>query len=183
LNGIMGSMDWTTTGIAIYAAIVATAAAAWSAYGIWRDRALVRVEVRFGVEGHSPQGSWLRTWTWPDGRPVTKDTRLIVSALNRGRRPVVLSNGGLRFRDGTKSLFTGDGAGRSFPHRLEEGESHHTWIYVAAMQERFRQDEVRPPIWAYWATETGHIYKTRLSKKLLKEISETTPGVEEVTYS
>jgi hypothetical protein len=162
-------MDW----IAVYAAIIGTLTAAWTIYSIRRDRALVKVEIRLGHEGHSPQGSWLRSWTWPDKRPVTKDTRLIVSALNRGRRPVVLSNGGIRFRDGTKSLFNGDGIGKSFPHRLEEGESHNTWAYVATMREAFGQDNGRPPIWAYWATETGQVYKSRLPKKLIRVLAES----------
>ena len=76
---------------------------------------------------------------------------------------VTLDAGGLLCKDNTLSMFTGDGACNTYPIKLGEGESGSTPAYLS-----IPRDPLNPPIWAAFRSETGKIYKTKISKDVLK---------------
>ena len=161
-------MDWLTLGMSIYAALLATIVGAWNAYGIWRDRASIKIDVVFGYVMSSPSGEVLLTSPNFDTDNVANDTRLVVRARNIGRRPLYLYKGGLSFRSGTPLGFMGDGLGKTFPMTLAEGQSGVTWTYLHSIQETLRSGGIKPPIWAYYESEAGRLYKSKISTQTVK---------------
>ena len=164
-------MDWLPIGLSIYASLVATTVGCWTAYGIWRDRSSVKIDVRFGYVSNRSGRPYLRVT--PDvaaNEIAMSDTRLVLTARNTGRRPMHLSVGGLRFRDGTQIAFMGEGLGKTFPMSLEEGKSGDTWSYLNPTRERLKREGIKPPVWAYFQTEAGKRYKSKVPKSILKVI-------------
>ena len=102
---------------------------------------------------------------------LSDETRLVITARNTGRRPVLLSQGGLRFK-GTQHAFTGEGWDKQYPMRLDEGESGDTWVSLNRIHARLRQDERKPPIWAYFQTEVGKTYKSRIPRAMERVLLE-----------
>ena len=150
-------------GIAVYAAVVSTFVGIWTAYGIYRDRASIKVEVKFGYVTTSINGSWVTNSPKYDPARVDESTLLVIRAINVGRRLVTLDAGGLLCKDKTLSMFTGHGAFNTYPIKLGEGESGSTFAYLST-----RRDPLNPPIKAAFRSETGKIYTTNLSKEVLK---------------
>jgi len=62
-------------------------------------------------------------------------------------------------------MFNGDGVDKTYPIRLDEGQSGSTWTFLS----NFR-DPSDPPTRAFFRSEVGKIYTTNLSKDVLKAI-------------
>lgn len=103
----------------------------------------------------------------PNFDPARADetTRLVVEAVNIGRRSVTLNAGGLLHRDGTLGMFSGDGVPKTYPIILNEGQSGSTWVTLFSYRDSLKRD---PPNRAFFRSETGKIYTTKLSKNVLK---------------
>ena len=162
----MDVLQWVTIGLAAYAAIVATVGVAWTSFGVWRDKTSVKVEALLGIENQAPGGRWLRTTTNFNSETIRPETLLVIAARNNGRRTVVLSQGGIRFSNGNMFLLTGQGMGTSFPKNLSEGESSNTFSYLTTIRQRIKQENILPPFWACWKTQTDQVYKSKIPKKL-----------------
>ncbi len=165
----MNTMDFVTLGVAIYAALAATIVGCWTAYGVWRDRSSMKIDVRFGYVIAAGGHPYLKVS--PDVVPeeiFEENTRLVITARNTGRRPIHLSGGGLRYKDGTQTGFMGEGLGKTFPLSLDEGKSGDTWSYLSRTRKRLIREGIKPPIWAYFQTEAGRTYKSKVSKKIVK---------------
>ena len=164
-------MEWVVLGISLYAGIVATANVAWTAYGTWRDRTALKIDVVFGNERASASVPYRLTSPDLERVWVGEDTQLIVRAGNVGRRPVTLTAGGLKLRD-TNFTFSGEGLGRNrLPYRLEEGQSFDLWAYLGPVQDRVRENRTNSPIWAYWDSEAGKVYKSKLPKRVRRVLA------------
>jgi hypothetical protein len=89
--------------LAVYGAVVGTAAAAgavWNIYhGWWRDRARVTLEVTVGSEAFSWMGTERGTIS------VRPDKYLIVRVVNKGRRPLKIDGAGLIMGDKSQRFF------------------------------------------------------------------------------
>lgn len=161
----INTMDWTV-GVSIYAALVATATGLWAAYGIWRDRTSIKVVVRFGYLYHNQTAAWQMSSPQLKTEEVDVNTRLLVTARNVGRRPVVLSNGGIQI-NGRLQAFTGDGLDKNeLPKKLGEGESFDTWTFLLRFRESLRSKGLAPKLKAYWQTEAGDMYTTNVPKNI-----------------
>ncbi len=115
-------------GIAVYAAVVSTFVGLWTAFGIYRDRVSVKVEVKFGYVSHSINGSWVTNSPKYEPARIDASTRLGIEAINNGRRAVSLNAGGLSLKNKLLMTFTGDkNAFETYPIKLAEGESGPTW--------------------------------------------------------
>ena len=117
--------------------------------------------------------SYILTTSHLKSDEIDDQTRILIVARNRGQRPVFLRGGELKLIGGEHLLFGGDGLGKSLPKKLDEGESFDTWIYLKGIQERLGRDSIRPPIWAYWATEAGQVYTKTLPKRLMSGLLDT----------
>jgi hypothetical protein len=131
---------WLALGVSIYAALVATIVGAWTVYAIWRDRSSIKIVVRYGYIKYPRSGPSLLLSTAFKRDEVSEDTRLVITARNTGRRPVVLSQGGLQYKDGTQHGFTGEGGDKQYPMRLDEGRSGNTWTSLKSIQGRLKRE-------------------------------------------
>lgn len=159
-------MGW----LAIYAAVVSTMVAVWTVYGIWRDRTSIQIAVRYGYVKN------------PNGRPyllqspefkvdeITADTRLVLTARNTGRRQVILDDGGIRYKNGNGFAFTGNGWDKTYPIRLAEGESGSTATNLHSLANRTRKGEIKHPMWAYFKSQAGKEYKSRIPKRIIQNL-------------
>ena len=166
-------MEWVPTAVAVYAAMVATGSATWTVFNTWRDRASIGVEVMLRYSESHQRRSYILTISHLKSDEIDDQTRILIVARNRGRRPVFLRGGGFKLTGGKHLLFGGDGLGKNLSKKLDEGESFDTWTYLKEIQERLRRDSIRLPIWAYWATEAGQVYTKKLPKRLLAELLDT----------
>ena len=100
----------------------------------------------------------------PSGKPFTvrflgkklSETKLIVTAINKGKRPVYLSSMGLR--SGNKDLLNLHTQG--LPFELQGGHSHSEWFEAEKLKNR-KYD------FAWFKDATGKLYKSQdISKKL-----------------
>jgi len=165
-------ITWLALGVSIYAALVATIVGAWTVYGIWRDRSSIKIVVRYGYIRNASRGPYLLQSKAFNRDEVSEDTRLVITARNTGRRPVVLSQGGLRYRGTTQYAFTGEGWDKQYPMRLGEGESGDTWDSLKSIQARHKREGRKPPIWAYFRTEAGKTYKSKVPQRMVRVLFE-----------
>jgi hypothetical protein len=163
---------WLALGVSIYAALVATIVGSWTVYGIWRDRSSIRIVVRYGYIRNARSGPYLRVSTAFKRDEVSENTRPVITARNTGRRPVLLSQGGFRYRSSTQHAFTGEGWDKQYPIRLEEGQSGDTWTSLKSMQVRLKREGIKPPIWAYFQTESGKTYKSKVPRRMARVLFE-----------
>jgi hypothetical protein len=132
--------------VAWYAAIVATASVAFTAYSIWRDRSRVFVEGRAG-------------YVVPKANPGVYDpqkTYTVVSVVNRGRRPCTIDKVGLKMRGKGKHVMSGDALIHG-ARELGEGKSSN-WMLD---QSDLALDEVEY-VWAF--DQTGREYRGKFRK-------------------
>jgi hypothetical protein len=59
--------------------------------------------------------------------------------------------------------------------RLDEGQSGDTWTSLRSIQSRLKCEEIKPPIWAYFQTESGKTYKSKVPQEMVKVLFEA-PG-------
>ncbi len=163
-------------GVSIYAGVIATIVGAWTVYGIRRDRSSIKIGVQYGYIRTPGRGPYVLYSNEFKREEISETTRLVITARNTGRRPVLLSQGGLRSRGDIKHAFTGDGWDKQYPIRLDEGESGSTWISLTVIREGLRRDGEMPPFWAYFQAESGKTYKSkvpRMMARVLLDESET----------
>lgn len=146
-------MDNVVGWIALYAAVVSTVVAVLKLIEIIRDRASVRVEATLGQIG----------FTGSDAGPL----RLIIRAVNTGRRPVTLNSGGLWLSNGESLVSMGapDPTLQSLwgiPKKLDEGDDTRIWFDVDELRERI--DVGVFPKKAWFRDVTGHTHTTRISR-------------------
>ena len=119
---------WIALGFAIYGTLVATCVGAWTIIGIRRDRVALKIQVRFGYVATNGVNAWMRSSPNFDPSRADKTTLLVIEAINTGRRSITLNAGGLAYKDKPLGMFTGEGAGKTFPMTLDEGRSDSTVI-------------------------------------------------------
>jgi len=163
-----------TLGVGIYASIVATIVAAWTVFGIWRDRSAVKIQIRYGYIEQVGERPYLRSSTAFLSEKVDANTLVLIEATNIGRRSVVLRSGGLLFKDSSSRLwFSGDGLAKQYPMRLAEGENGSTSTRLSSLQSRFKSEGWKSPMWGYFTSEAGKTYKVKVSRRMVKVFLET----------
>lgn len=139
--------------LAIYGAVIGTVGAAGAAFAIYnsavRDRANIKVRPSFGFPKFGPL---------PGG--PTKEF-VLLTASNRGRRPVTFTSGGLLYPDGSTLWFPGQM--ETLPKELREGQSHSVWGYPDDMIENIMKKGAAPTHAFYWDA-TGRMHRSRLPK-------------------
>ncbi len=155
--------------IAIYGAVIGTAAAigvAWNIYdSIFRDRAKLAVSSKFGdIHWH---GESLACVT--------------VKVSNVGRRPVTIANCYFRRTDrgntgmlpGAATLYGALGLivdeSHKFPKRLEEGESHVVWFPIASFDQQ--NGSLGTLAFAVADDGAGREWKVRLHSAIVEALS------------
>jgi len=129
--------------IAIYGAILSTAAILWNIYNNLQDRPKIKVTARFGFTAQGPE---------------TSDHMLFITAINKGRRSVYLSSFGLR--SGENDVLLVDRV-TALPCELKGGSSHTEWFEVKKLRGR-KYD------YAWYRDETGKLYKSKSIRKKLE---------------
>ncbi len=165
-------MDSLAFGVSVYAAFVATVVGVWTAYGVWRDRSSIEIVVRYGYIRNAGLGPTMLLSKGFKHDETSDDTRLVITARNTGRRPVLLRQGGLRFMDDPQYAFRGDGWDKQYPIKLNEGQSGDTWTTLRSIRDRLRREDRKPPIWAYFQTESGKTYKRKVPREIVKVLVE-----------
>ena len=133
-----------TSGVAWYAAIVATVGLVIAVYVAWRDRRRVVV---YGVSGYGVPGSG----------PFSPDKKYIaITIANRGRRPMTISTVYCRCRSDKSRTLLSDSIILT-PKQLTEGRSS-TYL--------LEQDLVDPSDMKYLVVvdETGREWKDRIKR-------------------
>ena len=128
--------------IAIWGAILSTIWTIWGVYNSLQDRAKVKVKTNFGF------------LTYRDG-PVG-EPQLLITAINKGKRPITLSSMGIRIGD--TNLINMHTMG--LPCKLEEGRSHCEWFKVADLKDKDCD-------FAWYKDETEKLYKSKSIRKKL----------------
>jgi hypothetical protein len=163
--------------LALYGAVVGTAAAAgavWNIYhGWWRDRARVSLEVTVGSEAFS----WIGT-----GRgtiSLRPDKYLIVAVVNKGRRPLKIDGAGLVMGDKSKRYFTlGPDGSPVFPCILDEKMPRvDACAEVDPLRNELSGAPERTPTHAFCYDATGKRHARRLSRRMKRWLS-TPPQAE-----
>ena len=128
-----------TITIAIYGAILSTIAIGWNIYNTLQDRPKIKVNAKFGFMSGSEK------------------TFFFVTAINKGRRHVILSSVGIRCEENDllniKTI--------SLPHKWNEGESHTEWFEVEELKNK-------PCSFAWYKSQTGMLYKSKSIRQKLK---------------
>ena len=122
--------------LAIYGAILSTIGIIWKIYS---DRSKIKINAKFGFMSGSEK------------------TFFFVNAINKGRRPVILSSVGIRCEENDliniKTI--------SLPYKLNEGASHTEWFEVEELKNK-------PCSFAWYKDETGKLYKSKSIRQKLK---------------
>ena len=130
-----------TLGIALYGAILSTIALIWNIYNKLQDKPKIKVTAKFG---------------FLDFGGKLSETKLIVTAINKGKGSVYLSSMGLR--SGEEDLLNLHTHG--LPHELKGGHSHSEWFEAEKLKNR-KYD------FAWFRDATGKLYQSQdISKKL-----------------
>jgi hypothetical protein len=56
--------------------------------------------------------------------------------------------------------------------RLDEGQSDDTWTTLKSIQGRLKREGRKPPIWAYFQTESGRTYKSKVPRRMVRVLFE-----------
>ena len=125
--------------LAIYGAVLSTIGIIWKIYS---NRPKIKVDARFG---------------FMEGDMTPKKHFLFITAINKGRRPVILSSVGIRCEENDllniKTI--------SLPYKLNEGASHTEWFEVEELKNK-------PCSFAWYRTQTGRLYKSKSITQKLK---------------
>jgi hypothetical protein len=128
-------------GIAVYGAILSTITLVWNIYNNLQDKPKIKVKAKFG---------------FLDFGGKLSEIKLIITAVNKGKRFVHLSSMGLR--SGKEDLLNLHPYG--LPCELKEGHSHSEWFEADKLKNR-KYD------FAWFRDATGKIYKSQnINKKL-----------------
>ena len=155
-------------GIAVYASVVATATGVWAVYGVWRDRPSVKVEVRIDYITQINGGTLARSSLQLDTERIREDTRMIVMAMNAGRRPIVLRQRGIQV-DHIRLTFVGGGLDSgALSKTLPEGSSFDTWTILSRLPAALKDHQPISNLRAFWVTETGKTYYGKVDNQLTR---------------
>jgi hypothetical protein len=146
--------------VAIYGAVIGTVGAVGAGFAIYntaiRDRANIRVRPSFGYPSFGPI----------PGGPSSEF--VLLTASNRGRRPVTLTSGGLLYPDGSTLWFSGQTG--TLPKEVGEGQSHSVWGYPDDMIENIKKKGAAPTHAFYWDA-TGRMHRSRLPRAFRRWIT------------
>ncbi len=147
------NIDPVARSIALYGAVVATAALLWNIYVGLRDRPGVRVRVSQGFFPGANMGPMI-----------------FIVAINKGRRPLTLTGVGLRLPNHNDIVFVRP----NLPIELGEGKSHQEWISQDELRQYLLSAGYKaPPLFAWYRDATGRIYRGRVRHLgLIKSIAE-----------
>lgn len=135
------SVLWnSTTTIAIYGALVATATFAWEIVKYLKDKPVLRVDFGVGIV-NLPEIS-------------KKVPVLSLGIYNIGKHRVILTSAGMLFGNKTSLTIFGDKDG--FPKELQPGDSHQVIKTIDEIKDIIKQQGVPISIWA--RDKTGRRY-------------------------
>lgn len=138
---VLDTITKITLGIAIYGAVLSTAALLWKIYNNLQDKPKIKVTAEFGFLDFGKKPS---------------ETQLIITAVNKGKRSVYLSSVGLR--SGKENLIKLHPVG--LPCKLEGGGSHSEWFEAEKLKDRKFN-------FAWYRDATGKLHRSKdISKKL-----------------
>ena len=135
-------MNWITF-FAIYGAILSTLIGIWTIYYNFLDRPRIKIIAKFGFISPAEK--------------TTEDILFIVTAINKGRRPITLSSMGLRL-EGNVDLLNIKTIG--LPVELGEGKSHLEWFNVKELKNKHG-------LVAWYMDQTRKMYRSKSIKKKL----------------
>ena len=132
------SQDNLTKFLAAYGALLASIGFGWNLYRDLRDRAKLKVSAtisRLTVDG---QGNWLAI-TSAVKAPGTKQRFIVMTVVNVGRRPIVWTGWGGKYKKRTNGAQFGIPDKRihnHLPKKLQEGDAHSA---CTELEEEFRE--------------------------------------------